>query len=302
MAERLRGLIAPPFSPMLPDGRVNTAAVEKYADMLAEDGVSGAFVCGSTGEHVSLTIEERMQLAERWVGAAADRLTVIIHVGHHSLPECRRLAEHAQRIGADAVAAFPPTVFKPRYLDDLVEFCAQVAAAAPKLPFYYYHIPVLTGVQFPMAEFLRRGSERIATLRGVKFSSRDLVDLGDCLELDGGRFDVPFGWDEMLLAALALGARAAIGTTYNFAAPLYGRLIAAFEAGDLAAARAEQARSRLLSSVALAPYGLAGVKAVMGVIGLDCGPVRLPLRALTDEETGRLKAELDRIGFFDWAR
>src|SRR5690606_17793331 len=102
----------------------------------------------------SVVSEGRMQLAVEWRRAAGSELKVIVHVGHTSLLEAQRLAEHAQRIGADAVATMAPFFFKPAGVGDLVEFCAEVACAAPELPFYFYHIPSMTGVDVPMHDFL----------------------------------------------------------------------------------------------------------------------------------------------------
>src|SRR3954469_8189210 len=118
-----------------------------------------------------------------------------------------------------------PFFFRPGTVQELVDFMAQVAAAAPALPFYYYHIPSMTGVHIPAAEFLRAAADRIPNLAGVKFTFENLMDYAECVRFSGGRFDVLFGRDEMLLAGLSLGAHGAIGSTYNFAAPVYHRII-----------------------------------------------------------------------------
>ncbi len=299
--QRLEGLIAAPPTPMHADGSVSPGMIEGQCRALAEAGVRGAFVCGTTGEGLSLTVPERMQVAEAWVTAAGEDLAVIVHAGHLSLAEGRALAAHAQRIGADAVAAMGPCFFKPDTVGDLVEFCAELASAAPELPFYYYHIPAVSGVLFPMIEFLQCASGRIPTLAGMKYTHEDLMDFGRCLRFQGGRHNMLFGRDEILLCALALGARGAVGTTYNFAAPLYLRIMRAFEAGDMATAREDQARAMEMVAV-LRTFGVTiAAKEAMKLTGLDCGPVRPPLRDLTGAESARLRDELDRAGFFDYA-
>lgn len=292
----LIGLIPAPFTPMHPDGRLAVEQVDALARHYADSAVTGAFVAGTTGEGVSLTVSERVALAERWVAAARPLgLKVIVQVGHNSQADARQLAAHAARAGADAVAALAPSFFKPASAAELIDFCAPVAAAAAALPFYYYDIPVMTGVRLPMAEFLAKGREKIPNLRGLKHTNMDLAQLLECLRLDGGAFDVLFGHDEALLPALALGARGAVGTTYNFAAPLYHRLMRAFAAGDLEAAGREQARSVELVRL-LGAYGfLPAAKAVMGFLGIDCGPVRPPLRPLGEAERASLREQLVRL-------
>jgi len=301
MKEHLTGLIAAPHTAMHADGGLNLDVIEKQAQCLIDNGVKGVFVCGSTGEGISLSTSERVRVAERWRDVVGDALPVLVQVGHHSLAEAKALAEHAQRkIGARAIASLAPSYFKPRRLEELVSFCAEVAAAAPDTPFYYYHQPGFSGVSLPMPEFLRMAGERIANLAGLKFSDGDLMAFGQCLDLAEGRFDILFGADEALLAALALGGRGAIGSTYNFAAPLFHGIIRAFEAGDMAAARAGQRRARELVEVLREFGGLTAIKAAMKAIGIDCGPCRLPLRTLTDGEYEQFCARLDEIGFFTY--
>lgn len=296
----LTGLIAAPFTAFHADGSLNLPLIEKQTASLIANGVAGAFVCGTTGEGASLTTAERMQAAERWQSAAGEALRIIVHVGHASLAECRALAAHAQKIGAAGVGCLAPFFFKPSSVEDLVLYCAEVAAAAPELPFYFYHIPSMTGVNFPAAEFLRAAANRIPNLAGIKFTFENLMDYADCVRFEGGRYDILFGRDEILLAGLSLGARGAIGSTYNFAAPVYHRIIAAFEKGDIATAQTEQARANAMISAFLRFGGLPAGKAIMKMIGIDCGPVRLPLRTLTAVSEAKLREELERAGFFEF--
>lgn len=297
---RLRGLIAPPFTAFHADGSLNLALIERQAASLVASGITGAFVCGTTGEGASLTTAERMLVAEQWQNVSREKLPVIVHVGHTSIGDCVALAAHAQRIRVSAIACLAPFYFKPSTVEDLVDFCAEVAAAAPDLPFYFYHIPSTTGVGFAAADFLRAGRSRIPNLAGVKFTFENLMDYAECVQLEVGRYNILFGREEMLLAALSLGARGAIGTSYNFAAPIYHRILAAFEKGDLPGARIEQARANAMISIVLRFGGLPAAKAIMQMIGLDCGPTRLPLCTLTEARQGELRRELENIGFFEF--
>jgi N-acetylneuraminate lyase len=302
MNRHLTGLIAAVYTPMHADGSLNLAMVPAVVDHLAAGGVSGLFVCGSTGEGVSLTGEERRAVAEAYIRAARGRLPAIVQVGHNSLAEARQLAEHARQAGARAVSAIPPSYFKITSVAVLVDCMAEIAGAAADIPFYYYHIPSLTGVTLGMAEFLEQASPRLANLAGVKFTAPALDEFQACLELAQGRFDVLWGLDEMLLAALAVGARGAVGSTYNIAAPLYRRLIGALEAGRLEDARRCQSMAvELIRILNRRPFHSA-VKAVLKMLGMDCGPCRLPIAPVRPEDAGALRRELDGIGFFEWSR
>ncbi len=239
-----------------------------------------------------------MALCDRWTDVAGADMRIAVHVGHHCQAEAIALAAHARESGAAAVAAVAPSYFKPATVSDLVEFLIPIAAAADPLPFYYYEIPCMTGVRLPTSRLVQEGRSRIPTLRGLKYSHDDLVDLQHCVRASGGDFDVLFGFDECLLAGLVLGVRGAVGATYNFAAGHYQRLMRSFERGDLEEARARQAEAATLVQV-LGNYGfLAASKVVMGLMGVDCGPVRPPLRNLTCAEAASLARALEAFDLF----
>lgn len=296
----LHGFVAATHTPFHPDGSLHLAIVDRQAAHLLRQGIRFAFIGGSTGESQSLTLAERQALATRWSEVArGTELKLVVHVGSNCLADARTLAAQAEKLGAVAISALAPSYFKPRSLGDLIATCAEVAAAAPATPFYFYDIPVLTGVNFSMPDFLAQAPERIPTLAGLKFTNSDLMSLQLCLHADGGRFDIPYGSDEWILAALALGVKGAVGSSYNFAAPIYHRLLAAFQRGDLAAARAEQFRSVQLIRL-LAGHGYLGAaKAVMKLLGVDVGPARLPLANPDAGAVRHLRSELEQLGFFD---
>jgi N-acetylneuraminate lyase len=256
------------------------------------------FIAGTTGEFSSLTLEERKSLCETWVEAGRDDLRIVAHTGHNCLAEAVELTAHARQAGAAAIAAIAPSYFRPASIQDLIEFCLPIAAEADPLPFYFYHIPGMTNVRLPIAEFLHEARFRMPNLRGLKFSHSDLVELQDCVNVDDGAFEVVFGQDEFLLAGLCFGVRGAVGATYNFAGPHYQRLIHAFESGDLKAARAAQLQASRMIQV-LNEFGfLAATKVAMSLIGVDCGPVRSPLHSLSPERANALAQKLSRFELF----
>ena len=154
----LGGLVAAPFTPLRADKTLNLALIPQYASWLTDNGVGAVFICGTTGEGFSLTTDERRQLAEAWMAGTVGKLKIVVHVAHNSLAESRQLAAHAEQIGAHAIASIGPTFFRPNSVEQLVDFCEPVAVAASSLPFYYYHMPAMTGVNLPMIDFLRHGA------------------------------------------------------------------------------------------------------------------------------------------------
>lgn len=299
MIPAMRGLHAAPFTPFDANGDVCFDRIAALADQLVRDGVAGAFVCGSNGEGPSMTMAERMRLAETWVEASAGRLHIFVHVAHSSIREARTLTEHAAAIGADAASSVAAFYFKPGSAEAMVDSMAEIAGAAPALPFYYYHIPALTSVSLDVVRILELAADRIPNLAGVKYTAPTLWEYQACLGACDGRFDILYGMDEMLLPALSVGAKAAIGSTYNFAAPLYLEVVEAFERGDLATARARMARLVEMVRVLLRFPPIAAQKAIMARRGHDLGESRLPLARLSQAQATDLEAQLEAIGF--WA-
>jgi len=297
----LSGLVAAPFTPFRPNGDLALETIPQLAALLVRNGVKGAFVCGTTGEGSSLTSEERREVAAAWRAAAPRELALAVHVGHLSLRESQALARHAQQIGADAVATLAPCFFRPAGVADLVAWCADIAAAAPGLPFYYYHMPAMTGVNIPVRDFIAETAGRIPNFAGIKFTHEDLADYADSRQRAQGRHRLLFGRDEMLLSALEIGAEGAVGSTYNYAAPLYLRLMQSFAAGDLEAARTRQAQAREFIAIMNSLGGLPAGKAIMKLIGIDCGPVRQPLRSLEPAAEIVLRTKLEACKFFEYA-
>ena len=298
------GLVAAPHTPFDAEGGLALDRVERQAEALAASGVRAAFVGGSTGEFQALTVLERADLVDRWVAAGhAAGLVVFAHVGGTQVEAGVELARRAAAAGADAIAALMPHYFRPTNVGEQVAVAARYAGAAPDLPYYHYEIPALTGITLPVADFLGRAVETIPNLRGVKFTSGDLVALQRVLAVptfDRPGLDVLFGCDEVLLAALPFGVRGAVGSTYNFAPGVYQRLAAAWTAGDFEAARLEQHRSLLLVDRLAARGYMAAAKALMAELGVDVGPPRLPSVSLSASVRDGLFTELHEIGFFDW--
>lgn len=289
----MTGLIAATPTPFDAQGNVALEPVESLAEQLAAAGVSAVFVCGTTGECYSLTMQERRQLTERWrevLRGSAMRL--VVHVGSNCIRESAELANHAAAVGADAVAALAPNYFKPRDVETLVQCMGQIASQCRQTPFYFYDIPSMTGVNLSMPRFLELAPPALPNLVGLKFSNLDLTALQHCLQARAGAWEVLWGADDVLLAAWALGVRGAVGSSYNFGAPLYLKVLEAAERGDHVSARKLQYQA--LQWIALLErYGyLAALKYCLSCRGVPLGSVRLPLNELSADQYRALHQEL----------
>jgi N-acetylneuraminate lyase len=282
--QKFTGLVAAPFTPMDKKGNINYSVIPEYYNFLEKNGVAGAFINGSTGECASLTQKEKLANASKWSECLKNggKVRIINLVGGTSYEECIENAIHSRECGFSAIGILAPYYFKPDEAR-LAEFVIRIAETVPEMPVYFYHIPVLTGVYLPMFSFLKRISLLLSNFAGIKFTHEDLMDFSLCITYKNRKYDILWGKDECMLSAFAAGCRGVIGSTYNYAAPLYHELIMKFDAGDMnAAAELQQVSVKIVQL--LGRYGgMAAGKAFMKHVGIDCGEFRLPVANLTPE-------------------
>ncbi|KAK8777131.1 hypothetical protein V5799_029527 [Amblyomma americanum] len=321
------GFCAAPFTPFDSKGRININIIDEYVSLLQKQSVTGAFVNGSTGEGLSLTVAERKKLAERWVEASKGKLDlVIVHVTAASIVDTKELATHAEGLNVDAISILPPFYFRSPSNDHLVRYVEEVSKAAPNTPIIYYHIPAFTHVDgdishcmknyevntgienkqiskndvlapvllVRMSEFLPEANRRVPALCGAKYSCSDLTDLAGFLREDKAEFKIFFGYEEMLLAALALGVTAAIGGTFTYQGHLAKKIMDLYEQGDLAGARLLQDKLKHgIDTLCKYGYCVASLKAAANkVSGLDFGDTRIPVCPLPGDKAEELAEEI----------
>ncbi|MCD8208201.1 MAG: dihydrodipicolinate synthase family protein [Bacteroidales bacterium] len=294
--EKVKGLIVAPFTAFTAEGEVDLPKVRQQKDFYKSNGAAGAFICGTTGEGAALQKEEKVELFREWSKYKDEDFAVIAFCGGTCVRESAELAKAAQDCGLDAVAITAPYYQRPRTLIDLCECCSSVARAVPQMPLYYYHVPTITGVNFPMHEFLKKADEFIPNFAGIKYTDQNIMDFQLCLNHADGKYNIMWGWDEMMLSAMAVGAEAFVGSTYGYLAPTYIKVIQLFKEN-----RHKEAAEHQLAAVKfvtlLGKYGSGCGKAYMKVAGLDLGPCRPPLSTMGDEQYEQFLKELDTLEF-----
>lgn len=298
--EKIYGLIDAPFTPLDKQGNVNLDPIPEYAALLARNGLKGVFINGSSGEGYLLTEDERKQLAEAWVKAAPEGFKVIVHVGSTCVRSSRELARHAERIGAWGIGAMATPFPRIGRVEELVVYCGEIAAGAPSLPFYYYHIPAFNNAYLSMLDFLKAADGRIPNLAGIKYTFESLYEYNRCRRYRNGKFDMLHGQDETILPCLAMGgAQGGIGGTTNYNGRVLTGIIDAWNRGDLEQARELQEYAQDVIDVICRYRGnIVGGKRIMKLIGLDLGPNRTPFQNMTDEEEAKMRQELEELDFF----
>ena len=296
---KIKGLIAAPFTPFRANGDIHPEQISVYYTFLKKNQISGAFICGSTGEGVSLTFNEKVAVMKAWAALTRNDpdFQLIMFLGGTNLRECRELAAISEAEGVDAISFTSPFYFKPANVAQLARCCAEVASAAPGTAFYYYHIPVLTGGNYAMIDLLKEIDGMIPNFAGIKYTHEDFMDFLSCLNFNNRRYDMLWGRDENMLSALVLGARGAVGSTYNYAAPLYHDLVDAFDRGAFEEANVLQQKSIDMISLLGKYGGIATGKAYMKLAGVDCGEFRLPVSNMSEEQFQAFSEEVAGLGF-----
>jgi N-acetylneuraminate lyase len=285
-SEKLCGIMPAFLTAYTDDGEaLDTARVKKHAKYLADFGVHGLYVGGSTGEMVLCSVEERKALLEAVLEETAGRCTVIAHVGCTGTRETLELARHAAKAGADAVSSVTPFYYAYRF-PEVKRFYEEIADAAG-IPVIIYNIPARTGMTLNAAQLHELLS--IPGIAGMKFTSSDFFLL-ERLRTEHPEHVFYNGSDEMLLSGLAAGADGGIGSTYNLMPDVYLSIYRNFRAGRIREAQADQSTANRVVE-ALIRYGAIGAcKALLREAGHDCGFCRRPFLPPDEDAMRDLRA------------
>jgi N-acetylneuraminate lyase len=298
---KIEGLIVPVFTPMDECREIDLGRIEEYSGFLKAKNVDGVFVCGSSGEGMLLSCDERKQVTEAWTPYISDHFKLIVHIGAANYKDAQDLAKHAEAYGAYAISSMGPVFLQPKTVEDLVGYCSKIASAVPNLPFYYYHIPVRTNVNFKMIDFLACGEDVIPNLAGIKFTNSNMMDMLQCIKYKSGKYDILHGADEMFLCGLSIGIKGGIGTTFNFIPDVFHQITDLFNQGRIGeAAELQYFVTNTIKIISKYGGGIVAGKAIMGLSGLSCGQCRLPLPSISDESVKQMEKDLAAINFFNY--
>jgi len=275
----ISGAFAAALTPLTGAGTsLDEGAFAPYVAYLEAGGVDGILACGTTGEGILLSLDERRRAAELFLAAAGPHgLPVAVHCGAQTTADTAALSAHAAEAGAAAAAVIAPPYFALDERALQAHFEAAAAACAP-LPFYVYEFEARAGYAVPIA-LIERLRERAPNLRGLKVSDKPWEKLEPYL-LEG--LDVFVGAEALVARGLERGAAGAVSGL----ASVYPEVVAAL-VRERTPERAEEAQ-RLRAELERFPFH-AAAKTVVARRGVPIGPdVRAPLRGLTDDELAEL--------------
>lgn len=290
----LEGILVAVTTPFTSDASaVDEQVLATQTERLISAGVRGLVPCGTTGEFTTLSPDEHRRVIELYVQAAAGRIPVVAGVGSLSTQGAIDLAQHAERVGADAIMLVPP-FYDPLNFSALKAFLSAVAAAIT-LPIVYYNVPGATGIRLTAAQIAELGD--IDGVDYLKDTSGDAVTLSELLVKRADRIKAFNGWDTLTFFGIASGAEASIwgtaGVVPELAVELWDTLAVK---GDLVRARELWKDLWAISDFLESVNYVAGVKAGLELIGHPAGPARFPIQPLPAEERARFAAILAEAG------
>ncbi len=287
--EKYQGIIPAFYACYDDDGKVSKQRTRELARHMADKGVKGLYVCGSSGECIYLSKKERKKILEIVMDEVGGELTVIAHVACNNTEDSEKLAAHAESLGVDAIAAIPPIYF---HLPDhaVAQYWNDISAAAPNTDFIIYNIPQLSGTRLTLP--LYREMLKNPRVIGVKNSSEATQDIQMFKDAGGEGHVVMNGPDEQLVSGLAIGADGGIGGTYGVMPELYLAIYDAVKRGDIPKAQQIQNEACRIIYALCGCHGnmYAVIKKVMDLReGLSLGGVRKPLANLVEADMPKVQ-------------
>ena len=271
---------------------VNEQVTKDLIDLYINQGASGFYILGSTGEGIVMSREEREKMCEISVKQVNGRMPVICHIASVNFNEMIELAKHAERVGADAIAAIPPAILHYT-ADDIYNYYKKLAQNV-SIPVIVYYFP---GAQAAMSPELIAKICEIDNVTGVKWSANNYYAMMRLKDMTHGEVNIINGPDEMLLQGLAAGADAGIGATYNAMLPQYVKIYDYFKQGNMKDALETQIKVNRVINSMINYEVIPSVKYAVSLLGYDVGNAMYPMKRLTEQEEKLFETEIRSYGW-----
>ena len=280
-------------TPMNDDFTVNYEKLDELIEMQIEGGIDALCICGTTGEASTLSHEEHIDVIARAVKAAKKRVPIIAGAGSNSTETAIYLSKEAERVGADALLHVSPYYNKATQTGLIKHFTA--VAQSTSLPILLYNIPGRTGVAIkPETQaYLIKNVENIV---GVKEASGNISEIARLKKLIGDAGDIYSGDDDQVVPILSLGGSGVISVLADVAPKYAHDLVYKFLDGDVKGSLKMQLDALDLISALFCEVNPIPVKTAMNLMGLNVGPLKLPLCEMDPANEVRLKKALTDFG------
>ena len=280
------------ITPMHADGSVNYAELGRIIDDQIEHGTDAIIICGTTGESATLTHEEHAECIRFAVEHTARRVPVVAGTGSNDTAYAVKLSQHAEEVGADALLLVTPYYNKASQTGLIRHY--EYIADRTELPIILYNVPSRTGVSFT-AESYQILSQN-PKINGVKEASGNFSLLAHTRHLCGDDFYVWSGNDDQVVPMMSLGAKGVISVASNIIPGVMREMTHLCLDNDFQAASKLQIEYMDLIDALFCDVNPIPVKEALNLMGMEAGPVRLPLCELSEKNHERLRAAMAAKG------
>lgn len=282
--KKLEGVVSALVTPFDDGDNIREDSIRRIINYNLKNGVSGFYVCGSTGESLLLTLDERKRILEIVKDEVKDRAFIIANIGCMGTKFSIELAKHAEETGVDAISSFPPIYYKFSF-DEIKQYYFDIANSV-NVPLIIYYIPSFTNVEMSLENFSELLEHK--NIIGVKFTSMNLFMLERIKALSNKT--IFNGFDEVFLGGLSLGADGMIGSTCNIVPAIIRGIYDSFRSKEMEKAYIYQQKlNEIINDIK--DFGIIpATKAILSLIGIECGKPRKPFKALEEEEIARLSS------------
>lgn len=291
--KKLYGVTVAMVTPFTADNQVDYDAITQLSKMLISKGVSCLYPCGTTGEMMRLSVEERKKIAETIVKAAEGKVPVFIHCGAMNQEDTITLVKYAKECGADGAGVVTP-IFFGQSERELEEYFVAAASSVEDFPIYLYNIPQCAANDLPVS-VVNKVVERCKNVVGIKYSYADINRTTDYTNVNGGEFSVLHGCDRAMTAMLALGCD---GTVSGIAGVFPEPFVAAYNAyvaGDMKKAQQLQKICVKFCDALKCGSNMSYFKEALKMRGIAAGHMRKPQLDILEDEIASLKKTLEDI-------
>ena len=266
------------------DGKINYPMLELLLQRQMDAGIEAVVIAGTTGESATLSDQEKVEMFRFAKAFTKDRMKIIAGTGSNATAHALRLSQAAEDAGADGLLVVTPYYNKATSQGLTAHYLA--VASAVSIPIILYNVPSRTGVDIPVA--VCRALSRVPNIAGIKEASADITKITKLRSACGPDFSVWSGNDDQAVPVTALGGRGVISVLSNVAPEETRTMVYAALDGDFDTAADLQCRFQPLIDLLFCEVNPIPVKAAMALLGLDCGPCRMPLTAMSKENLRRL--------------
>ena len=281
------------ITPFHADGSINYEKLEELVDFHCNNGTDSIVICGTTGESATMTEEEHVECIKRTVEFTRGRVPVIAGTGSNSTQTAIELSVEAEKVGADGLLLVTPYYNKCTQAGLIGHYT--MVANAVKLPILLYSVASRTGVNVE-PETVAALVNNVDNIVGIKEASGNIAQIAKMMNLTDGKMDLYSGNDDQIVPLMSLGGLGVISVLSNVAPQYTHDICEAYLTGDVKKSRDLQLKALPLINQLFSEVNPIPVKKAMNLMGMEVGPLRMPLTEMTEGNTEKLANAMREFG------